>query len=41
MQSGQVDIVALKNYLKENVFIEKIIFCKSKALQRAYSCLNP
>ena len=41
MQCGQVNSVALKNYLKENLFIEKIIFYKNKPLQRAYACWNP
>ena len=35
MQCGQINIVALKKYLKENLFIEKIIFYKNKPLQRA------
>lgn len=38
MECGQVNIVALKNYLKKNMFIEQIIFYKKNI---AKSLLDP
>ena len=41
MSCEQVNIFALKNYLKENLTIEKFIFNKNNTLEKVDNCWNP